>query len=289
MPPTVTIPLIGLLWCGGVALLAMRRRAIGETTLAAAWWWSIATLTFLAIVLSALYAGWVKPAWREPLRFVAAVGLFCPLMSLLGAKRPQDRAWNFIVLSLWIVLAMPAAEAAFLQRGRPLEIHGARGWFLWALIGIGLVNLLPTRFWLNSLLLASGHVLLLARYLPLIERPWIASADLTGFAVMILALGLATMNRRHQPEHGLDRVWLDFRDSFGTLWGLRVVQRVNAVAQASEWPIMLHWFGFFGLETEGLDKLPPETRRALEQTLRNLLRRFVSEQWIASRLSGPVN
>ncbi|MCA9224777.1 MAG: hypothetical protein KDA47_04165 [Planctomycetales bacterium] len=289
MPPAVIIPLIGLLWCGGVALLVMRRGAVRETTLVAGWWWSVATLTFLAIVLVVFHAGWVRPAWREPLRFVAAVGLFCPLMSLLGAKRPQDRAWNFIVLSLWIVLAMPAAEAAFLQRGQPLEIRGARAWFLWALIGLGLVNLLPTRFWLSSLLLAFGHILLLARYLPLIERPWFMAADVAGFAAVIAALGWAAFNRRRRPECGLDRVWLDFRDSFGTLWGLRVVQRVNAVAQASEWPVLLHWFGFHDLEADAFDKLPPEARRALDQTLRNLLRRFVSDEWIAARLSRPVD
>ena len=108
----------------------------------------------------------MPPVWAEPLRFIAAVATFCPSISLLGAKRPQDGMWNFIVLTLWGMLALPAAEVFFLQRGQTLEVNDLRAWFLWGLIVTGTVNLLPTRMWLYGLLYGCAQTVLLAEYLP---------------------------------------------------------------------------------------------------------------------------
>ena len=44
---------------------------------------------------------------HSPLDFAAAMIVFCPAMALLGAKRPQDKPWQLIVLSLWGILALP--------------------------------------------------------------------------------------------------------------------------------------------------------------------------------------
>src|SRR6185295_15343995 len=96
----------------GLLVLAILLKGSGGlrgTTLVAPWAWSaLATLTVAGSEVAAGLAGDLA-SWIVPLRFMAAMSAFCPIMAVLGAKRPQDRAWQFIVLSLWAVLCLPAA------------------------------------------------------------------------------------------------------------------------------------------------------------------------------------
>jgi hypothetical protein len=48
------------------------------------------------------------------------------MLAVLGAKRPQHAAWSFVVLAFWGILALPAAETYFLQRGQRREMGDAR-------------------------------------------------------------------------------------------------------------------------------------------------------------------
>ena len=52
-----------------------------------------------------------------------------------GGQGTTDRAWQFIVLSLWIILSLPSFE--WLLFGGPQEIHPARCWFLAILMVVG--------------------------------------------------------------------------------------------------------------------------------------------------------
>lgn len=89
----------------------------------------------------------------------------------------------------------------------------------------------------------------------------------------------------------LNLVWHDFRDSFGMLWGLRVAEQINFAARSSGWPLTLRWQGF--VDEQGkpldLDLLPEETRKSLDQAIQNLLRRFVSPEWIAARMGNGID
>jgi hypothetical protein len=78
-------------------------------------------------------------------------------------------------------------------------------------------------------------------------------------------------------------VWRDFRDSFGTVWGLRVMERMNASAKMYDWPVALEWSGFTNRDSSQGDVHPPA---AVEDSLRTLLRRFVSPGWIDKRLAA---
>jgi hypothetical protein len=89
-------------------------------------------------------------------------------------------------------------------------------------------------------------------------------------------------SRKRDPS--LDSVWLDFRNSYGIVWSLRVMEQVNAVAKSSGWNVVLCWSGYRTRDGAANWELPSEQLRVLRQSLQNLLRRFMSSEWIAERL-----
>jgi hypothetical protein len=222
------------------------------------------------------------------LRFAAAVSTFCPFVARLGAKRPQHKAWHFVVFTLWLVLASPAAESVVLRPGQMLDVDGARSWFLAVLILVGLFDRILTRFAGTALLAASGQSLLLAAYLPLptavaehTQVYWLGVALIT-LSVLFESFRLP---RRNVDTLGMDALWLDFRDDFGTLWGIRVIERLNAAAELNGWDVRLGWSGFRRPDSAQHEELP----EAFVVALRNLLRRFVGPEWIASRIGKHID
>ena len=268
-------PLVAGLGLLGLLLLLAQRGRLQGTTLMAAWWWAM--VAWLSIVSVELWArsffGEPLPRWIGHLRFVAACASFCPIMAQLGAKRPQDRAWQFIVLSLWIVVALPAGEALLYSPDSPLDLHAARRWFLVLLIGLGLVNTLPTRYGLSGLLYACGQGSLLAAQMPWADgQTWGAGLVVgLGCGVAALALWVAELPRGQTPKIFLDRWWLDFRDAYGLLWSLRVAERFNAAAQMYQWPLRLKWGGFeWKTEAAEYEQLDSRQRQVIERVLRTL-------------------
>lgn len=276
-----------------LAALLAARQTLTATTLTSAWGWALAALLAWSGVELAAGTGLLSdPGWLDPLR-LAAIGLtFCPAISLIGAKRPQHAAWNFVVLSLWGIVLLPAAETFFLQRGQAFEMGDARGWFLWLLILLGPINFLPTRFWLGALLLAAGQVLALSAHLPLLRLTRLPEREAIGLMLAAGAMVVAWLAARRKRVAGkpYDRLWLDFRDSFGLLWSLRVQERVNALASQEGWPIELTWSGFCD-RTSGapLQGIEPAVEPILRTSLTGLLRRFVDRAWIAERLAASVD
>jgi len=293
----------------GAAVLCGWRTARNArlTSLLAATRWE--TVSLVAIGVVELFVGRqledVDAAWVAPLRWGAASTVFCGWMARLGARRPHSGGWQFVVATLWGVLALPAAEVFFLQSGQAFEIHAARGIFLWLMISGGLVNSLPTRGWLAGMLAASGQILLLSAHLP--GLPWDLTSAQAARVVSAVALALlaAAQAWRAIPgptaaaRPGSTGVWLDFRDQFGAWWALRLFERVNAAAAQGHWPVHLTWSGFAGHDAvtntnhdaasprddpDALEELSPETLAALRQTMWNMLRRFVAPEWIAGRL-----
>jgi hypothetical protein len=271
----------------GSAVLWSRRTTIGQTTLVGAWWWTLLALVASSAVEMAAEFRLVEASMATPLRLAAVTLSFCPVVAVLGAKRPQHLAWNFVVLSLWAIVALPAAENLLLHRGREVAMGDARGWFLWIMVLLGPINFLPTRFWLPSLLFAAGQIMALGRYLPLLRREVFWESDAVGLSLAAAALVMASFisRRSTRSTNPYDRLWLDFRDSFGLLWGLRVQERLNAVARQEEWGLELTWRGF---RTSGngnsLDEMPDTIEPGLRTSLKGLLRRFVSNEWIDERL-----
>lgn len=245
------------------------------------------------LLVASQIAGRESAHWEAALVFAAASSSFCPLMSLLGAKRPQDRGWHFVVLSLWAILILPVAESLVLRHGQMPDVQGARSWFMLILIALGITNFLPTRFGIPAALFGIGQLLMLADSLPLIRDFFDSSPTVTGFSCCATAniVASALGSRRNARPRSLDRVWRDFRDAFGLLWGLRVAEQINIAARSSKWPLTLRWWGFVGDDGSKLDfdDLPDETQKPLLQVTQNLLRRFVSSNWIAARLGDGID
>ena len=285
----------------GLAALVWGYRATGGTTLCAVWWW--AAVALCAVVASEipgpLGAG-QGTALIGQLRFIGGVATLCPLIALLGAKRPQDWAWQFVVAVFWFVLALPAIQNLALRPDAPLSVHPIWSLFLAASILFGLVNYLPTRFAPAAILAAAGQWLILAPQLPWNAFSNAPQTAIVGLALMVTALAVAACTAawrrscRRISAEPLDRVWLDFRDEFGVVWSLRIAERLNASPAAQQVGIRLSWRGFIQPAVPARDPsssakpstLAPPARSEVERALRALLLRFVSSDWIARRVTG---
>ncbi|BBO33996.1 hypothetical protein [Lacipirellula parvula] len=260
----------------GVALL---RRVRGTTLTAPTLWWIAAALA-LAAVEAAVATGRLAPAslggslWR----YAAAVGSFCPLIAVLGAKRPQDRGWQWVVVALWLVLLAPAGQALAAPTGHRLELFGAWRLLLWGLAAMGLLNYLPTRFALSAFLVAAGQIVLFSQTTNQFQQLDAATSvaiALALFHAAWLAGEIARRPRCSAPHEAQAARWLAFRDHWGSFWALRVMQRINQTAELAAWPIRLQWGGFVDAsDGSPVWELPPDLASALDQSLDNVLRRF---------------
>jgi hypothetical protein len=296
---------VNLALCTAVLWLVFRaRRAIWSTTLRAAWCWAVLTLIVLAAVetLLGLLTGH-SHANAQNLRFAAALLVFTPTMALLGAKRPQNAAWQFVVVTLWGVLTLPAFELWMRGRGEELVIDPIRSWFLVVMIIVGVVNHLPTRFGLAVAQAAAAQAVLVWSHLPFVGSSeihlplWLACGlFLTSALTARHAAGRAPRDSHSGLNVPVMRswsfVWREFRDWFGTVWGVRVMERINATAIMNHSPLRLGWDGFHWSDSTEIQEGEPmtpqiaaEQQTAIEQSLRNLLRRFVTSEWVEARLN----
>jgi hypothetical protein len=296
---------ISLVLCGWCLwLLRPGWRRLAGTTLRAAWCWGALAIGVLVAVEATLgFRGTHETPEAEYFRFAAAVLTFSPVMALLGAKRPQNGAWQFVVFTLWGLLALSAVEVWLRGRGEPLDIDVVRSWFLVVLVTAGWVNHLPTRFGWAACFFAAGQMALLWTHLPFGGRVDAARVARIGMALLLLAL-VAVQSRAKAPatrsvvasiDETLGRwnvVWHDFRDWFGAVWSLRVMERINASSRMYGWSVVLGWDGFqrttADVSTGDAAPLTIAEQTAVEQALRTLLRRFVSPEWMEGRLRGDI-
>jgi hypothetical protein len=231
--------------------------------------------------VAALHAGEIDSMWLSLSLYGAAVGTLCPMMAVLGAKRPQDRGWQWIVLSLWVVLLVPAVQAVAGRSAEQLELFAAWRMLLWVLIGMSLLNYLPTCHAASAVFCAIGQSLLLWPYLWGGEPT--ATLRLAGASCLLIGAVMARYAHGSQrdeegppsPLEEPNRRWSAFRDGWGAFWGLRVLQRVNQTAELSGWPVRLDWWSGF-IRAGGGEPLEVSGHAVnhIEQTLDSLLRRF---------------
>jgi hypothetical protein len=275
--PMVAVGLTAL----AIAATLLRWRAVRGTTLVGPWCWLLAALGL---------AAWGMMQRDAAVRLMTSAITLCPAMSLFGAKRPQSGPWQIIVASLWLILALPGLQALLYSRGGELDVHPARSWFLVILVACGLVNSLFSRYWACVLLAGGGQLILLSPYLPRSLAGMLPPEAGWGLACLALAVVLAASWPARRSGSAWDDLWRDFRDAFGLVWSLRVMERINDTARIGGWGIAAGWSGFRtrgGVPLPG--EVPPEQLHVFRRSLANLLRRFVDEPWMAQRLDRAGN
>jgi hypothetical protein len=320
---TVTAVGVGL----AAASLAFAFRKSKGTTLRAPLVWAMVSLVSLIAAEGLQLRYRASDGVRTKWDFIVATSTFCPIIALLGAKRPQNRAWQWIVLTLWGVVALPAIESLIIHPQESFEMHPVWQIFVGLLIVVGCVNYLPTCYAVPSLIVAAGQCVLfgaslfgpdswlLSFRLKLFTLPPLLAADgktqglrmwllLAGILPLTTAVCAASVVGRKpcrlptSPLADWNRVWRDFRNDFGLLWAARIVERFNAQAHGSGVNVRLTWSGFEQVVFKSGDGRAQPTAVVLteqsspssvslgplENIFRNLLRRFVSDEWIDARI-----
>lgn len=254
-------------------------RRLHGTTAAAPLAWAVVSLVSLTADAgsSLVWFGGARPAALH-LDYLAGLTTLAPFVSLLGAKRPQDRAWQLIVASLLALLAIQDLRIWSIDRTRPPMPHAAWCWLVAAIVGMQLLNYLPTRYAPAACMACWAQICSLGpcfRLLPAEVRPfWLALPMLLLSVVMAAVLGW-------RPRPKRQSAWTDFRNLFGVLWTLRVAERVNAIAAEKRLGVRLTWHGW-QLDNSAGGETHEDCREATK-ALQAILLRFVNQQWLSKR------
>jgi hypothetical protein len=167
----------------------------------------------------------------------------CAGVAVLGARRPQIFAWNFVVLGLAGVMTLPLLE------GLVIQVHSfnlERKIFLAGILTVALGNYLGTRFGAAAVAagIACSAVYVRITYTADGLNPF-RSDVVSGGAALVLGLApwLAWRARSPAARDPLETEWFAFRDRFGFVWGSRVRDQFNAAMKNAGLPISLGWRG----------------------------------------------
>jgi hypothetical protein len=268
-------------------------RSLRGTTIRVASWWALAGVTsWLIATVAAMFvvqqAGWVDTA-----HYVIAVVLLCPLIAVLGARRPSANVWNlFVLVPLILVLMWPVVASSDVLKGRPLELESPSIVAFCLVLVMGAGNYFGTLSGLPAFLFACSQVCLV---LPL----WGHVPDFfpdTQTARLVASFGVAwgiwlvkrrRIASRNWEGPALTKLWLDFIDTYGMVWGKRVMDRVNEAAVHEDWSCRLELDGFSNAD-KSVDNDPQtpdaESLRQAEPIIRWLMKRFVDEAWVIDRI-----
>lgn len=272
----------------GCLLLVMARPRIAGTTLLVPWAWSLfACLALAAAEIAILALDNEGTHLATVLRYAAAVTTLAPGMAMLGAKRPQEFMFFLATVTLIAMAWTPVALSIFVRPGQPLAIPCYLPWLLCGELLYVALNYLPTRFGLAALVTAIGQSLLIATAWPVYPMEGGPIFAMVGSACLTTGLALACWDpwQVERTAHAADRRWLEFRDAYGLVWGMRVAERVNQSAERFAWDLRLEWDGFHRAaedESEQEREGQAVSDQAWEEAdlgLRALLKRFVGKDW----------
>jgi hypothetical protein len=284
-----------------VALLASSRslidawRKIGGTALRPALVWATVAL---ALSIAAQAAALAEPfSTGRPIAarftYIYVLSTLAALGSVLNARRPGGKAWAVLMTLLVVVFLIPWLEdQTLLRRGAslsPLRLDAPWSIFYGLFVAVAVTNYLPTRFGWAA---AAAGVLFVLEYLALAPASWLVSRRAaigcwTAWT-MALVVSLAGAGARRGPRAGskLERLWFWFRDNWGVVWALRVLERFNRAAEVSHWNVRLTWFGLVALSEESANLQSPGPDE-LERTFRNLMKRF-ADSWRLDQVTNTA-
>ena len=270
----------------------------GSTAVPATLWSAAASLFFALTTLQQATEN-LDVATLGIHRVVVAALSVCPVMSLLGAKRPQHGVWQFIVGALAAVLALPAASAILIHPGSLPDLHILGRFFLPVLVIVGWVNFIGTRRAVAATLVAVGHFGLIWPLLPGIQvdgalpqptRDLVAISCMTAGVFLALSQAVFTRLRRRlvladgvqlplenaEFEYRVNTCFLALRETLGAAWTLRLAERFDQMARRRGWPVRLTFQGLQIQEESPEASWEPDAVRAMEA----LMKRFVSSAWL---------
>jgi hypothetical protein len=277
-PPKPMQPAAAVLVLAGLVPFALAWQANRRTSLRHAVLWAVAAWLGWG---AALALGDTAAPGVEPGRYLALCLTGGAGVAVLGARRPHVGAWNFVVVGLLGVMLLPLAESLVIGTDPvdPLRIV-----FMAATAGVVVLNYLPTRAGPAAVLLGAGC----AGEMVLLFAPgWIAPSAGWGFHLLILAVpwvGWLAWRRPRTEAAPFDRLWLDFRDRLGLLWGQRAREQFNHAAAHAGWPVQLRWRG---LRRVGPGAISTEAQQEMVRTLRAVLKRFVPADEAGAEEAGP--
>lgn len=220
-----------LVHASGLVPLAIAWRANRGTTLRHALVWA---------VLAWAAWGWALVTGKHEAIYAALSLTGAAGVAVLGARRPGVVAWHFVVIGLlavqWIVWVQGVAS------GRPFHLDTISLVFLIGLLGVTVVNYLPTGMWPGAVLVAASSGLHARRLLAGAQAPGEVEAVLSYVSLWAApwAAGLFVGQR---DRSAFDRQWLAFRDRLGLVWGQRLREQFSAAAKNADWPVRLGWGG----------------------------------------------
>lgn len=280
------VEILGTVTCIAVvgALIRMRN-VIRGTSLTTAWGWAAAAA--FGMGLSSWGSFFLPPPVLDQIWVLTAILANASAIAVLGARRPGDRAWNwFVLLPLVLILGWPLT-LAWTGEGPIARLilmdPALLAFILVSIMGFG--NYTGTRHGPAALGIGMAVCLIVISNAPI---PWFSLtreiARPTALALILCSSVFELMRRRTKlPSSKYDRVWVELRDALGTVWSLRIRDRLNYYANHFQWPTRLEWEGF----TPPVEATEGPWREKFEETFRWLLSRFVDPDWIEKRTLSP--
>jgi hypothetical protein len=291
LPGLILIPAVVSGW---LAFAFVRHSVHGTSLTAAIVWvgWFLVTLT--VAMIATFFGHRIGSGWLDQLWYLTAVSALCPFVAVLGARRGRLRDWNlFVVLPLMLVLEWPAlAQWDESVIGRPLDLEAPTiiGYGVVLLMGAG--NYFGSRWTWPVLSGVIGCGLLVSSLGTVWPMEQMKRDLLRSLAGLCWLAGFVTAWRRAKPScdiSGWNRVWLDYRNLFGQVWGTRLMLRINEVAQREAWP--------WRLTESGLEPVTEVANPSADASaadfnsdprvahcFRWLLKPFVDDDWLDRRL-----
>lgn len=268
--------LYAVLWLAGLCRILPTLHSNRSTSLVyATGWAATAWITWGWVLLDRD----IEQTGLEPFRYLALCVTAAAGVAVLGARRPQLVAWNFVVFGLLGVMVLPLVVSLLIGTHR---VDGMGIFFLSATLAVGLLNYLPTRA-APAVLLAALAVV--GEMTSLFAPDSLPDPNLVSlFNLLILAVpwGVWACWRKERLNRSeFDRVWLDFRDRLGLFWAQRVREQFNRAAANAGWPVHLMWRGLH--RTVHGTAIVPAEQDAMLETLHAALQRFASSSRLESR------
>lgn len=278
----IALELVTAVWC-----LWRGRRWLRGTQMMAAWGAALLSVSAGGTVYGLTRFGIVPPPLHGHLWYGVAILFLAPPVFVLGARKPISRVWPwFVVLPLTCVLGFPSLTTLWYSgRDAPLHVDTPLLVGMALVLAMGAGGYLMTRFWLPAILYVTGVALLVLPWTDLgtggISRLTVTAGLLSACLPFVVVWHQSRTTARELEPH--QRLWADFRDTFGGLWAKRVMDRINWTAAEERWPARMDLCGLVWASNDVADEDRRKTAQRVEELLRWLLKRFVDDRWLRAR------